>query len=77
MNLWINKPPFYRVYCILSKLDTYGKAVELGFLSEADFLQNMCTRQLFTIQAKTRGENQKGVSGISPTLQEGQNKHLP
>ncbi len=27
---------------------TFGKTVELGFLSEADFLQNMCTRQLFT-----------------------------
>ncbi len=38
---------------ICSKLDSYGKTVELRFLSEADFLQNMCTRQLFTIQAKT------------------------
>ncbi len=36
------------MYCICSKLDSYGKTVELGFLSEADFLQYMHTKQLFT-----------------------------
>ncbi len=49
---WNRRPILKWKYSETYKLDSYGKTVELGFLSEAHFLQNMRTMQLFKIQAK-------------------------
>ncbi len=41
-----------------------NKSVELGFLSEADFLQNMHKAIIYHTGKNIKGENQKGVSDI-------------